>query len=90
MLSLFMSHAQNRRDGIIVANWYLHPDGFAFQIPEGLVPVGKRRGAVTLTLIDPSQESNPNQIYLTLSITSEDKRLKTMQRKVRKVFIKRN
>ena len=80
MLSLFVKRAKGRRDGIIVAGWYLHPDGFAFQIPEGLTPANKRRGAVSLTLVDPSQENSPHQTYFMLSITNEDKRLKTMQR----------
>jgi hypothetical protein len=87
MLSLFMERAKGRRDGIIVAGWYLHPDGFAFQIPDGLVPADMRRSGSLLSayrgvasFLDPSQEGNPFQTFFTLSITSEDKRLQTMHR----------
>lgn len=88
MLSMFVAHAKGRRNGIVVANWYLHPDGFAFQIPKGLVLTDKHRGISSLFssyrdalyLVDPAGEDQPFQTLFTLSITSEDKRLHTMQR----------
>lgn len=88
MLSFFVKHDKKHHDGLVVANWYLHPDGFAFQIPEGLVLADKRRRATSLfssyrdavSLLDPTDEDNSFQTFLTVSITSEDKRLQTMQR----------
>lgn len=87
MLLLLMEHAKNRNEGIIVANWFLHPDGFAFQIPYGLAPADTRQGRSLLSanrsvisLMDPSQENDLYQTNFLLSITNEDDRLKTMQK----------
>lgn len=86
MLSLFVEHAKGHRNGIIVSNWYLHPNGFAFQIPEGLETSSKlKRSQDVIALTDASQKNNPTKFQL--SITNDDGRLQTMQREdVESVF----
>ena len=87
MLEIFIKHVKKSSKAIVVANWYLHPDGFAFRIPDGLSLAKERRSLSslfdtqrTVSFVDPLLEDAPFQTLLTVSIANEDKQLHTMKR----------
>lgn len=76
--ALSMMMDAQRKKPAIVGDWFLHPDGFGFRIPEGLSYEAPPRGT-QVTLVD--DESADLRTTITVTITDEVGQLYDMKEK---------
>lgn len=69
LLGLFALRAP-KSEGARVGDWFLHPKGFAFLIPEGFEPLVGYKGTAVL-LVDESEGEGPFRTNISVSVSGE-------------------
>ena len=67
-------------DPVCQDGWYLHPKGFAFQIPDGMTLLENYRGT-TVMLVDKADEDAVFSTSISVVMAGEDKELDKLTRK---------
>lgn len=70
-LGLFLRGSSSRKEGAQVGDWYLHPFGFAFVIPDGFVAQRPTRGT-TVLLVEASGRNVPFRTTINIAVTKPD------------------
>lgn len=76
-LELFLAGNPARKEGAQVGDWYLHPFGFGFAIPEGFVLQKPSRGT-TVLLVEDVAESLPFRTTINIAVTEPDSRVQDL------------
>ncbi len=69
----------SKNEGVCIGDWYLHPDGFAVKMPDGMTPLLKYRGTA-LMLVGKENEGASLRTSISIATNAKDTRLKTMTR----------
>lgn len=71
---------------IRVGDWYVHPEGFAFRIPNGYELVGRYKSA-NIMLVDETGENVPHRTTISIAIAGRDEGLTALTReKVKSIY----
>ena len=77
-LGLFVQRVPLRKQGARVGDWFLHPLGFGFVIPEGLALEKKQTNAKTVQLLKPEGADRAFRTSVSMVIAKPDKGLNNL------------